>query len=195
MKFLIGFLVTIGLLIVVFILIFRGAANNDNKAAEQIKLVDYATTSTVVEMTQMGPVQADQTFNSVRVTVSNQETAFEAFTGYNGNTIRSQTFANNSTAYADFLRALDLAGYQKGNNSKNLQDYRGACATGTRYIFRIKDNGETKQEFWSSSCKGMGNFQGTTNAVVRLFHAQVPGYNALARNLNLATVTDRSATE
>jgi hypothetical protein len=186
MKFLIGFLVTIGLLIVVFVLIFRGAANN-NETTPQTKLVDYANTSTVMQFTQKGPVQADQTFGEIRITVSDQEVAIETFQGYGGTLVTAKTYNNNTAAYADFLAALDRAGYTHGNTDKALADDRGACATGSRFIMGIKNGDEDVQRFWSSSCgKGANpSFEGSTQIIVRLFHAQVPDYIKLTANLHI----------
>lgn len=176
MKFLIGFLVTIGLLIVVFILIFRGSANNDQQLQER-RMVDYANTSTVMQFTQIGPVSANQTHDELRITVSNVETAIEIFQGYQNNLIVSRTFANNSAAYADFLRALDLAEYDKGSKAEVLKDYRGVCPFGSRYVMGIKDGDDQIQQYWATSCNKTQSFQGNTSSVLKLFKAQVPEYN------------------
>jgi hypothetical protein len=179
MKFLIGFLVTIGLLIVVFILIFRGVGNKNETTAQQINLVDYATTSKIVQMTEKGPVNANQEHDEVRITVTNMESSIEVFKGYEGNLVKTQTYPNNSQAYADFLRALQLAGYTKGNKDSKVADERGYCATGTRYIFSIKDGDNSIQRLWSSSCN-VGSFKGKTSAVEALFQAQIPDYNTVS---------------
>lgn len=183
MKFLIGFLVTIGLLIVVFILIFRGAANNDETVTET-PMVDYANTSTIVQFTQKGPVTADQTHDELRITVSNVETAAEIFRGYQSNLVATQTFRNNPSAYADFLRALDLAGFDEGDDSEELRDDRGVCPTGSRFIMTIKDGDKEIQRYWASDCKGTQSFQGKTETVMRLFRAQVPDYGKFVSSVD-----------
>ncbi len=177
MKFIIGFLVTIGLLIVVFILIFRGASHNNQTVQTVPKLIDYANSTKVVQLTKEGPVNADQTHDEVRITVSNMETAVEVFKGYNNDLVNSKTYPNNSAAYADFLAALDRAGYTKGDTTKSLADERGACSTGVRYVMGIKDGDKDIQRFWASTCGSkIGTSKGVTDTIVHLFVAQVPDY-------------------
>jgi len=184
MKFLIGFLVSIGLLILVFILIFRGAANHNDQPVPK-PLVDYANSSTVMQFTFEGPVSADQTHDEVRITVSDVETAIEIFQGYQNHVVSSRTYANNSAAYADFLRALDLAGYTKGNSDKSVSDERGVCPTGTRYVMGIKNGDTDVQRFWSSTCGNSPSFKGKTTVVRSLFIAQIPDYADLTNNVDV----------
>jgi len=184
MKFIIGFLVTIGLLIVVFILIFRGASHNNQTVQQVPKMIGYANSTKVVQLTEEGPVNADQTHDEVRITVSNMETAVEVFQGYNKNLVNSKTYPNNSAAYADFLAALDKAGFTKGDTSKSLADERGACATGVRYVLTIKDGDTDIQRFWASSCgTKVGSSKSTIDMINRLFIAQVPDYTAETRSI------------
>ncbi|HEX8227283.1 MAG TPA: hypothetical protein VF572_05440 [Candidatus Saccharimonadales bacterium] len=177
MKFIIGFLITIGLLIFVFVLIFRGGG--DEAAPTQKQLVDYANTNVVVQMTTRGPVQADQSHKESRITVGSTETVLETFAGYQGNLMTTRSYPNNPEAYADFLRALQLNGYTNGVTDKSLADERGFCATGKRYVMSVKDGGRDIQRFWSTSCNGTATFKGKTTVIRSLFIAQVPDYNTL----------------
>jgi hypothetical protein len=183
MRYIIGFLITMGLLIFVFVLIFRGPSGGNNPAQNAPKkLIDYADTSIVMEFTIKGAVEADQTHDELRMTIGNNESTIEVFQGYQGNLIRTQSYANNPVAYADFLRALQLAGYNLGNPDKTLSDERGYCATGQRYIMEIKDGDHDIQRFWSSSC-GIGSSKGKVNAIQSLFIRQIPDYSLQSRNL------------
>jgi hypothetical protein len=182
MRFIIGFLVTIGLLIFVFVLIFRGGGS-DSAAPAGRKLLDYANSSTVaMQYTQEGPVEADQTHDEVRITVGSTQTTIEVFQGYEGNIIRSKTYPNNSAAYADFLRGLQLLGYNNGSTDKALADERGFCPAGSRYVFAIKDGSSDVQRFWTSTCGG-GSFKGKGTNVRNLFLRQVPDYTAQTANI------------
>ncbi len=176
MKFIIGFLVTIGLLIVVFILIFRGGGNDAAVQTEK-KMTEYANSSTVVSLTTEGPVNANQIHKQIKVSVSSTETTVEVFQGYEQNLLSTKSYANNTAAYSDFLRALDINGFDNGDKDKALADERGYCATGTRYVMSIKDGDRDIQRFWTSSC-GTGTFKGKTSIIRSLFVAQVPDYNA-----------------
>jgi hypothetical protein len=179
MKFIIGFLVTIGLLIFVFVLIFRGGGNNQPQKL-QTKLLDYANSSVEMQMTVRGAVSADQTHKEYRITVGSSESTIEVFNGYQGNLVNSQSYPNNSAAYADFLQALQLAGYTLGNSDKKVADERGYCATGIRYVMGIKDGNKDIQRFWTTSCGGAATFKGKTNLVTGLFDRQIPDFEKIA---------------
>lgn len=179
MRYIVGFLILIGLIIFVLVLIFRGAGNNGSPANQPAPMVDYANSSTVVQLTTIGPVESDQTHTESRITVGSSQATIEKFQGYQeDNTLLNRSYANNSAAYADFLRALQLAGYRLGNTDKSANDYRGYCPQGTRYVFAIQDGSNTIEQFWSSSC-GTGTFKGKTDLVVSLFRAQIPDYDNL----------------
>lgn len=175
MKFIIGFLVSIGLLIFVFVLIFRGGGSSTAPKAGP-KLLDYANSSVVMQLTTDSPISADQTHRQTRLTVGSAESTVEVFQGYQQTLISSKSYSNNSASYADFLSALQLAGYTLGNNDKKLADERGYCATGSRYVMGIKDGNQDVQRFWSSSCGGIASFKGKTALVNDLFRRQFPGY-------------------
>jgi hypothetical protein len=178
MRFIIGFLIAIGLLIFVFVLIFRGAGN-DNDAQQPVQLVEYANTGVAMEFTQVGPVLADQTHREARITVTNQESTIELFGGYQRRLLDSRSYRNNPAAYADFLRALQLAGYNLGNPDKELADDRGFCPTGRRYIMSIKDGGSDVQRYWATTCGGTQTFRGKTAVVRNLFIGQIPDYDKI----------------
>jgi hypothetical protein len=182
MRYVIGFLVSIGLLILVFVLIFRGGGDPAPTPGAAARLVDYANTTTTVQFIDDYPVTADQTHRQSVTTVGRDEVTFSYESGYEGTVIRSQSYANNPQAYANFLRALQLNGFTKGENVEQLRDERGYCANGHRYIFEIKDGSRTIQRLWSTSCGKIGTFQGQTAAVRSLFRKQVPDYNKLISN-------------
>ncbi len=185
MKFIIGFLVTVGLLIFVFILIFRGGGS-DAPAIETKRLIDYSNTSVVMQMTTDGPVIADQNHKQIRMTVGSTESTLELFQGYQGNLIRSRSYPNNSAAYANFLAALQTSGYDQGNADKKFADERGYCPTGNRYIMGIKDGERDIQRFWSTSCGGPATFKGKPTIVEDLFRRQFPDYDRLVFDFNAA---------
>lgn len=182
MRYIIGFLLAIGLLIFVFVLILRGGGDEATPQT-QTKMIDYANSSVYVQFTIKGPVAADQTHNEARITVSNVESTMEVFKGYEGNLIRSQSYANNPTAYADFLAALEVSGYTIGNKDKKFTDDRGYCPTGNRYIMQIRDGERDIQRLWATSCGGVSTFKGKTDIVQTLFIRQIPDYNTLTRGV------------
>ncbi|HUS25801.1 MAG TPA: hypothetical protein VMY99_00440 [Nevskiaceae bacterium] len=178
MRYFLGFLAAIGLIVLVFILILRGFSGNSNSPKRVAPLSDYATTNTVVQLTIDGPVVAEDLHRGVRITVGGSENRLEIYQGYQNNVIQSKTYANNEQAYGVFLRALQLASFNKGN-AEGPADERGVCATGSRYIYEIIDGNTDVQRYWSTSCGGQGNFQGSPAPIRNLFSKQIPDYGPI----------------
>lgn len=176
MRYIIGFLISIGLIILLFVMIFRGGDEPTDPNATR-KLVDYANTTTVVRLVDDYPVTADQTHRQVVITVGRDSAVFTSERGYEGDVIRTQTYANNPASYANFLRALQVSGFIKGDNNPELRDERGYCPTGHRYIYEIKDGSRSISRFWSTSCGNIGSFKGKADTIRILFHKQIPDYN------------------
>lgn len=174
MKYFFGFLASIGLIILVVILIVR--AFNSGSTSTQTPLVDYASTGYQVSLTVDGPIVSDQQHVAYRITVGESETSIQTLQGYQGTVTAEKDYSNNSDSYAEFLRALDIAGFDKGvtNATTEQNDDRGECALGRRYIFKIINGANTPQRFWSTSCGGEGTFKGNTQDVLQLFDQQIP---------------------
>jgi hypothetical protein len=193
MRYIIGFLISIGLIILLFVLIFRGGS----KPPTVVPLVSYANTDTVVEFTDDYAVSADQTHHKVTTVVGRDETTLTVEQGYQGTVIRNQSYNNNPTAYANFLRALEINGFNSGKDDPALRDERGACALGHRYIFVIQSGNRIIQRLWSSSCGNIGTFRGKTSTVIQLFKLQAPDYDRIvnaALTAPASTATSSSPT-
>lgn len=186
MKYFFGFLISIGLVILVVILVIKGFTGGKPKE-EPTPLRDYANTSTVVQLTVSGPIVGDQQFQSYRITVGREQTLMETRSGYEGTVIDQRSYANNQESYTNFLRALDVAGFTKGDKENPNKDERGMCANGDRFVMQIRDGSYDIQRFWSTTCRGLGNFGGNTQEIRRLFNAQIPqaDYSKLTRGFKL----------
>jgi hypothetical protein len=179
MKFIIGFLVTIGLIILAFILIFRG--NGGGPAVTTPDITRYSNTNVVMQLTIDGPVNADQTHRMTRITVGQSQVTITTLQGYQNTVIKSKSYDNNSTAYTVFLHALQIQGYSKGSNLASLKDERGVCPLGSRYIYEVIDGAQDTQRYWHSTC-GTGSFKGNVPTINTLFTTQVPDYNDITAN-------------
>lgn len=186
MRYITGILIAIGLVVLTIILIVKalGGGGGSSEAPRQIDLNSYASTSAVMQMTIDGPVNADKTHNQIRVTVGRDETTLDILKGYQGNVVSTKTFANNQDSYAQFLHALNVAGFTKGNTDPNLRDERGYCPTGERFIFKAISGDQDVMRWWKSSC-GQGNFRGRSDVIRILFKAQVPDYTRLTLKTHL----------
>lgn len=180
MKYILGFVLTIFLIIFTLFLIFRGGDDTATDAPNApARLVDYANTTTEVQLTVDFPINADQVHRQDVTRIGRDQATFTAYEGYEGRVLRTQSYANNATAYANFLRALQLVGYGDGRNDPNLRDERGYCPDGSRYIMEIIDGTNVIQRYWSTSCGNIGSFKGQSNSVINLFKKQIPDYNKL----------------
>jgi hypothetical protein len=187
MKYFIGFLVSVGLIVLVIILVMRGLSGGP-KPVIQAPLSDYASTTSVVRLTVAGPIVGDQQFHSYQITVGRDQASIETRKGYQNSVIDQKSYANNQEAYFNFLRALDLAGFTKGDTKSPNKDERGMCAIGDRYVVQIKNDNSDVERFWTSTCRGQnGNFRGSIDQVRLLFNKQIPiaDFSKLTNSLNL----------
>lgn len=183
MKYFLAFLAAVALIVVVFILILRGFSGGSHPVV-QTQLVDYSKTETVVRMVESGRVNIDQEHRSISVVIGRDSNKIDLVGGYQGNVLDTKNYPTNESAYATFLRALDLQGYTKGNIDPKKEDSRGYCPNGRVYTFQIITGADTVQNFWTTSCGG-GTFRGNLVIVRTLFRQQIPDYTTITRGTNL----------
>lgn len=187
MRYIVSFLIAIGLIILFVILLLRAifGGGSESPAERHINLADYENTGVIMRLMTEGPINADELHRQVYIEVGRDSNEIQIVHGYQGNVIRQERVNSNSSAYGSFLRAIDLLGYTNGNPSKALADYRGHCPFGNRYIFQIVDGDDVKQQFWSTSCGNEGSFRGQTDEIVQLFQAQIPLYSDITQDVGL----------
>lgn len=184
MRYFIGFLVTIGLLIVLIVLLLSGSGHK-TKPPTPKTLPDYATTDASVRLTIDGQINADQTHRQIRITVNRDDATFDLIQGYQGTVISTQSYANNESAYSNFLYALSHVGFTLGDNSKLLANEKGYCPLGNRYIFELINNGQDVQRYWATTCGKPRTYGGNVSATLNLFKLQIPDYSTLTQNVSL----------
>jgi hypothetical protein len=186
MRYVIGFIAIIVLVILTFVLIWRGVTGDGDPVETPAPLTDYTFTTTVMRFTIVGRVNADQDHRSVRMTISRSENRIEILEGYQEALGEARSYASNQEAYGTFLRSLDLLGFTQGSDDPERADDRGFCPIGQRYIYEIVDGTNVVQRYWSTSCRGdMGPFEGDKGGVRSLFQAQIPDYRAITRGVRL----------
>jgi hypothetical protein len=186
MRYIIGLLLGIGLIVLTFILIIKAFTGHGSTPNQRIDLNDYATSSAVMRYTVDGPINSDQQHSRVRITVSKDQVVYEQIQGYEGKLVQTKTYPTNVQSYSTFLRALKIAGYTNGDPKKD-DDERGYCPQGRRYVYEALDGGDTILRWWSSTCGGAaaGNFGGEPSTVRTLFERQVPDYNKLTQGVRI----------
>jgi len=182
MRYFIAALVGMGLIILVIVLIFHGGGSNG--VVKPVSLADYVNATSGVRLTIDGPVTASQTHYQAQITVTENDANLSIIQGYEGTVIDSSSYPMNPSSYAVFLRALDKQGFTKGNPAKALADERGYCATGSRYIFELRDGEKQIDRFWSTSC-GSGTYKGNAPTTRSLFEAQIPDFGTKANKVGL----------
>lgn len=183
MRYFIGFIATIGLIIILILLIFHGGSNKAKVPTTAKTLDSYANTNAEAQLTIDGPINAPQNHQQIQISVGQDETTFEQLQGYNGSVVNLQSFTNTEASYSAFLHALTVAGFTDGNTSSSLGDDQGYCPLGSRYIFQLTQNGNNIERFWATNCGNPKTYLGNLNLTLALFQAQVPGYNTLTQNI------------
>lgn len=187
MKYFFGFAAVLLLILITFILIWRGLTGGGGGEQDvPPPLSDYTFTSTAMRLTIDGEVNSQQEHQAIRIIVSRSESRLEVLNGYDRVLADSKSYASNQEAYAVFLLALDRMGYTQGDDDPDLRDERGFCPTGKRYIYEIVDGTDVIQKYWSSSCgKDQGTFEGVSKSILSLFKKQIPDYRQLTRKVDL----------
>lgn len=184
MRYFIGYIVTIGLLIVLILFLVTSGGGGKHNAPTQPKLLNsYASTDAQVRLTIDGPINANQSHQQVQITASAFEVTFEQLQGYDGTVVNHQSYPNTQNAYYAFLSALMQANFTKGDSTPAIANDTGLCPLGDRYNFSIMQNGQTIQNYWATTCGGLTTYKGNLNLTLQLFQAQVPNYDDLTQNI------------
>ena len=184
MRYFIGFMVTIGLIILLIVLLFHGGGKPKITSTAKT-LTSYASTDAQVSMTIDGPVNAASQHQQIRITVDRDNVTYQHILGYDNNVVDTQIFANTENSYNVFLHALKHAGFTKGDNSAALRDELGYCPTGNRYIFELDQDNNNLERYWSTSCGSPKTYLGAVGLTINLFQAQVPNYSDVTDNVQL----------
>ena len=185
------FLLVVTGLIWLLVVLFQSVFSNGNSTTSstlKVSLMSYANTDAAASMYIDGPVVANQDHNAVHITVDRNQTSIEVIKGYDGQVVAQQTLPNTQASYLEFLSALDKAGYTKGKNDPALQNDKGSCPLGNRYIYTLSSGSKEILHHWTTSCSnGGGTYGGGSSLTRQLFMRQIPEtvLNSLTRNISL----------
>ena len=186
MRYFLGYMITIGLLIVLILfLVTSGGGGKHGKVPVPKLLNSYASTDAEVRMVLDGPINADQNHQQIRITVSAFQATFEQIQGYDGTVVNTRSYTNTQNSFYAFLTALMQANYTRGAVIKGLDNDTGLCALGERDNFQIIQDGQVSQNYWSTSCGGASTYKGNIPMTLDLFEAQIPDYNSLSSQITL----------
>ena len=181
MRYFIGLLITIGLIVLILFLLFSGGSAPKVKP---LNLGDYAYSAATAELIIDGPIVAEQNHHEVKIDVSQNDVTLTVYQGYQQTLVRTQSYPNNESSFAVFLHSLQLNGFDVGNNDITMSDERGHCAPGERNIYTFNDGSKNLFRFWSTTC-GSGTYKGIIGTTLFLFQQQVPDYAKLTSDTGL----------
>jgi hypothetical protein len=129
-----------------------------------------------VRMTVRGPLVADESFRSYRITVSSSDRTLTTYSGYLEQPIDTKQLGNNVKSYDEFVHALEKANMVEGDAfTGDEDDTRGICAKGNLYEFEVLQSGSTVKRLWTSTCRGSaGSLRANSNQLQDLFLDQIP---------------------
>ena len=182
-RYLIGFFVTVGLVILLVILLFTGGSNTANKKvpATGKALSSYASSDAQVRLTIDGPINANQDHRQTQYVIDRDNAVINLIQGYDGMVIDTHSYGNTEASYDTFLHALELNGFTRGKTSDaSLKSETGHCADGYRYVFELVQGGRVIERLWTTSCGSVRTFEGNSQFIIDLFRSQIPGREDLA---------------
>lgn len=154
---------------------------------EERPLVADVTSSRSVRMTVDGPIVANETRQSYRITVGYERRVVEGMKTYTREVVSTQTLDNNRTAYSEFVNALSRAGYDKRRNVKDeAANPLGVCPSGQRYTFELLDSGRVIDAAWTTSCGNVrGNLGAPGSGLKLLFDKQIDNLSQTLKPVTL----------
>ena len=182
LRYLVGFFVTIGLVVLLIILLFSGGNDSSQKKlmTSGKPLASYASTDAQARLIIDGPIVAPIDHRQIVITVDRNSAKIDLEQGYDGSVIESHVYPNTEASYREFLHSLALLNFTKGiTNDASLKSESGHCASGNRFVFELAQTGKLIQHLWATSCNGPRSFEGNVDSTVYLFKRQIPGYDNL----------------
>lgn len=175
----------VGLVSLARALFFGGSSTDPVQVDTGRQALLDTTVGSSVTMTVRGPIVADENFRSYKIIITPSSRDMKTYTGYLGTVLKQDNLINNTSAYEEFVFALDKANMSAGKQlSDEKNDIRGICATGRVYEFATLKDGDIIQTLWTSTCSGSpGSLKASAAQLAQLFANQMPNANTLLQDL------------
>lgn len=152
---------------------FTSGGKKETKTQTLTSQLLNTDTDRSVSMTVRGPIVGDEAYRSYSITISPTNRVFTSWQGYDHTkTLDSETLGNNTTAYTQFVNALNYAGYTKTASVKS-NDTDGLCASGRVYDFVLAQGANSVNDRWTTNCGIKGSFTANGSAIRALFLLQI----------------------
>lgn len=156
-------------------------AKTPQSTAQKAPLTDYARGGTAVKLQVGGAIVGDDTYVSYQIEVNENYRTLTTYSGYQQTLTGNTQYANNSVAYATFMRALERQGFLiRLRNSTDTDEGVAACSSSKRFAYILTDQGDQVSRLWNTACSGkQGTAGGSTTTVQSLFKAQITDYSKI----------------
>jgi hypothetical protein len=186
-------LITLGvvLLIIFGIVIFNSGGSKTvvSPGKKVIKLTDYTTNNNAsVQYTVEGPINALENHRTLQINVSPTSRTINIFTGYQGESLVSQTYTNGTNSYQAFLAALNRASFTREHRLSQSVNPDSICPVGNRTHYVVIDNNKDVMNLWSASC-ATGTFGGNISLTGTLFKSQIPNYATVTNGVSVGSTS------
>ncbi len=188
-------LAVFALFVIIFFVIRLASGGGDDDTIDdpQTSLLDQplvlgeqVDTRSSVEFTIVGGIVADEDHRQIRYTITQNQRLIEIVQGYDGNVIDRQRLSNTPEAYAAFIYAIEEQGYTATKEKPTNTDRRGVCSDGRQFLYKVRVNGATRSDLWSTSCSSkQGPFGGDRSDIQRLFEKQFPDRREVTSGVDL----------
>ena len=174
----------------IFLLVRLISGGNDNqpkqpKTTQVQKVNKLSSDGQSVSYTVYGRLVGEEDRRALRITITGSERKLEVLQGYDESVLKSDSFSNKSSAFNEFLSALENAGFTRRDTVIKTDD-RGLCPLGNRYVFETQFNDNSKIRTFSTSCSAKNvSFKGERSTIDTIFKAQIPNYSGLTTNISL----------
>lgn len=184
----------IGLIIIIVVLIIGANLVRNTifgsqatiKTEDAVNLNDFNKPGVTLRYRVIGPIIAEENHRELQMDITANGRNAKIFSGYNGTVLKQTNHSNNQAAFTEFIEALGRAGFVTERTNAKETTLTGQCATGSRFIAEIIQDGQSVKELWRTSCGvNEGTLAGNVTAIEVLFKKQFPDYNQLSQGVAL----------
>jgi hypothetical protein len=173
----------------IFLLVRLISGGGDDQSGSPTSTVqkanDLSDNGTKVTYTVYGKLVGEEDRRAIRITVNDNERLLEVLQGYDESVLSSERFPNKTSAFDNFLLALENAGFTTRDTAIKTDD-RAVCPLGNRYVFEAQYQDNSNVRSWSTSCSiKQVSFKGDRSTIDTMFKAQIPDYSEKTRSVTL----------
>lgn len=164
---------------------------NSSQTSSKVDVSESALLNTAINhsvtMTVRGPIVANETFHSYKISITPTNRTITTYSGYLKTQLAQISLDNNTPAYEQFVYALNRANYVKNSElTGDANDLRGICAVGDVYEFGVLKDNKSVKTLWTTTCNNAKGSLGVKYGVFKsLFIDQIPNSQDLIYKVNL----------